>query len=72
MEERCFYLQIELLLVKSKIQPMSKIKNLCAFLLLIPSICFLQKFEGLALTPPMGWNSWNTFGVDMNEDVNRY
>ena len=20
-----------------------------------------QKFEGLALTPPMGWNSWNTF-----------
>jgi alpha-galactosidase len=28
-----------------------------------------QKFEGLALTPPMGWNSWNTFGVEINEAV---
>jgi alpha-galactosidase len=26
-----------------------------------------QKFEGLALTPPMGWNSWNKFGCDVNE-----
>lgn len=25
-----------------------------------------QKFEGLAPTPPMGWNSWNTFGVEIN------
>ncbi len=23
-----------------------------------------QKFEGLALTPPMGWNSWNYFRCD--------
>lgn len=28
---------------------------------------FGQKFEGLALTPPMGWNSWNHFGCDVNE-----
>jgi len=28
-----------------------------------------QKFEGLALTPPMGWNSWNTFGTDINEQL---
>ncbi len=28
-----------------------------------------QKFEGLAMTPPMGWNSWNTFGTDINEDL---
>lgn len=28
-----------------------------------------QKFEGLALTPPMGWNSWNTFEVNINEDL---
>jgi len=27
-----------------------------------------QKFEGLAATPPMGWNSWNIFGVDINEE----
>lgn len=23
----------------------------------------------LAPTPPMGWNSWNTFGLEINEDV---
>lgn len=28
-----------------------------------------QKYEGLALTPPMGCNSWNTFEVDINEDL---
>lgn len=26
-----------------------------------------QKFEGLAPTPPMGWNSWNTFACDISE-----
>lgn len=30
-----------------------------------------QKFEGLALTPPLGWNSWNTFAGDINEKVVR-
>ncbi len=25
----------------------------------------------LAVTPPMGWNSWNTFGPDINESVVR-
>ena len=28
-----------------------------------------QKFEGLALTPPMGWNSWNTFATNINEQL---
>jgi alpha-galactosidase len=28
-----------------------------------------QKFEGLAPTPPMGWNTWNTFGGNINEDL---
>ena len=28
-----------------------------------------QKFEGLALTPPMGWNSWNTFQGNINEKL---
>lgn len=28
-----------------------------------------QKFEGLALTPPMGWNSWNTFESAINEQL---
>ncbi|TRX58473.1 glycoside hydrolase family 27 protein [Fulvivirga sp. M361] len=30
-----------------------------------------QKFENLALTPPMGWNSWNYFKCDFNEQLIR-
>ncbi|MFH6985704.1 glycoside hydrolase family 27 protein [Marinoscillum luteum] len=30
-----------------------------------------QKFDGLALTPPMGWNSWNKFSCDMTESLIR-
>lgn len=30
---------------------------------------FGQKIENLALTPPLGWNSWNTFATDINEDL---
>ena len=30
-----------------------------------------QKFAGLAPTPPMGWNSWNTFGVNIDEALIR-
>ncbi|MFC2080580.1 glycoside hydrolase family 27 protein [Bacteroidota bacterium] len=26
-------------------------------------------FDELALTPPMGWNSWNTFRLNINEDL---
>src|SRR2546427_5463928 len=25
--------------------------------------------SGLALTPPMGWNSWNKFGCNVSEDM---
>src|SRR6476469_2630958 len=35
---------------------------LCTFLSGKPA-----KNNGLALTPPMGWNSWNTFQTDINE-----
>ena len=30
-----------------------------------------QKFEDLAQTPPMGWNSWNHFGCDVTEELIR-
>ena len=30
-----------------------------------------QKFDGLANTPPMGWNSWNKFACDINEQLVR-
>lgn len=44
----------------------------------ISSICLSQgnthkqqagKFEGLAMTPPMGWNSWNTFATNIDEKL---
>ena len=38
-------------------------------LLVINLKSFAQKFNGLALTPPMGWNSWNTFQTDISEDL---
>ncbi|OYU82087.1 MAG: alpha-galactosidase [Flavobacterium sp. BFFFF1] len=27
------------------------------------------KFDGLAMTPPMGWNSWNTFETHIDENL---
>ncbi len=43
------------------------------FLLVIAVLFFAtanaQKFEGLALTPPMGWNSWNTFQTNISEKL---
>jgi alpha-galactosidase len=30
---------------------------------------YAQKFEGLAKTPPMGWNSWNTFQTKLSEKL---
>ena len=36
------------------------------FLALAPAL-LAQKFEGLALTPPMGWNTWNTFQGNISE-----
>ncbi|MGN6601404.1 MAG: glycoside hydrolase family 27 protein [Ginsengibacter sp.] len=43
-------------------------------LLIITTLFFFstinaQKFAGLAMTPPMGWNSWNTFQTNINEKL---
>jgi alpha-galactosidase len=40
-------------------------------LLCLATSAFAQKWENLALTPPMGWNSWNTFAGDISEKVVR-
>lgn len=46
-----------------------KKNTLCIVLLLCVSI-YGQKFQELAKTPPMGWNSWNYFQCDgINEEV---
>jgi alpha-galactosidase len=42
-------------------------KNLFVILLFLFSVnSIAQKFDGLALTPPMGWNSWNTFKTNIS------
>ena len=44
----------------------------CAWLLVLclsGIVVFAQKFPGLAPTPPMGWNSWNTFGTNVDEKL---
>ena len=41
-------------------------------LLLVVSLSvliFAQKFKNLAPAPPMGWNSWNTFQTNVNEQL---
>ena len=42
-----------------------------AGLLLLSGSLHAQKFDGLALTPPMGWNSWNTFACNVDETLIR-
>ncbi len=45
-------------------------KRIILLLLVTASLkTFAQKFPGLALTPPMGWNSWNTFQTNISEDL---
>jgi alpha-galactosidase len=43
----------------------------CVLLLVLclPVSAWAQKFEALALTPPMGWNTWNTFGGNISEKL---
>ncbi|GMH62596.1 hypothetical protein TL16_g03510 [Triparma laevis f. inornata] len=44
----------------------SKMKFLVASIL---STAAVAKDNGLALTPPMGWRSWNLFAGDVNQDL---
>lgn len=48
---------------------MKNILLLLACALCVPA--HAQKFEGLDLTPQMGWNSWNKFQCDVNEELIR-
>ncbi len=41
---------------------------ICLYLL---APVWAQKFQGLALTPPMGWNSWNTFETHISDALVR-
>lgn len=48
-------------------------KSTFIFLILLnfSMVVFSQKFENLAKTPPMGWNSWNEFGCQVDEKLIR-
>jgi alpha-galactosidase len=48
---------------------MRKILFCTTFVLLCILSVQAQKIPGLALTPPMGWNSWNTFQTNINEKM---
>lgn len=55
-----------------KINTLPKIRRL-AFTVFaaISASLYGQKFENLALTPPMGWNSWNKFACNVSEELIR-
>ncbi|MFT3780701.1 MAG: glycoside hydrolase family 27 protein [Nibricoccus sp.] len=42
-------------------------KKILALFCCFATAALAQKFEGLALTPPMGFNTWNTFAKNINE-----
>ncbi|MEI9947382.1 MAG: glycoside hydrolase family 27 protein [Chitinophagaceae bacterium] len=44
-------------------------KNFLIIALILTFAGNAQKWDGLALTPPMGWNSWNTFQGNINEKL---
>ena len=46
-----------------------KKRTMCALLLIFAlGLLNLSALDdGLALTPPMGWNSWNHFGTNIDE-----
>ena len=39
-----------------------------AMMTFFPTILCSQNFTDVALTPPMGWNSWDCFGPTVTED----
>jgi alpha-galactosidase len=46
-------------------------KKVLLFLCLVCASAHGQKFPDLALTPPMGWNTWNKFGSNVREELIR-
>ena len=45
-------------------------KQIALLLVLCLTVCAsAEKFKGLAPTPPMGWNSWNTFAMKIDENL---
>ncbi|HVN21017.1 MAG TPA: hypothetical protein VMU05_19685, partial [Dongiaceae bacterium] len=49
------------------------VASFCSLIFLLVTFSFAQEkaspSAGLALTPPMGWNSWNKFACNVSEDL---
>ncbi len=58
---------------RRKVQKQRRRKQAVFYLYFIlafmPMTVLSQKFDNIAKTPPMGWNSWNKFNCDINEDI---
>lgn len=48
---------------------MKKKTWIAVLLFCLPLALNAQKFEGFAQTPPMGWNSWNKFACNIDENL---
>ncbi|HEY5407193.1 MAG TPA: glycoside hydrolase family 27 protein, partial [Ginsengibacter sp.] len=48
-----------------------KLKIFVLLLILGCTKLYAQKYDGLAMTPPMGWNSWNTFQTKISDSLVR-
>ncbi|MCD4746034.1 MAG: glycoside hydrolase family 27 protein [Bacteroidales bacterium] len=44
-------------------------KIILLLMVLFSSVIYAQENVKIALTPPMGWNSWNKFGCDVDENM---
>ncbi len=44
-------------------------KKIFLILVLATQISVFAQSPDLANTPPMGWNSWNAFGLDINSKI---
>lgn len=44
-------------------------KKILIIFSLAVQISVYGQFPDLAKTPPMGWNSWNAFGLDINSKI---
>ena len=64
-----FASSVEPTLKRLLIAEMKRIKLWLAVVVLLPTMCFAQKWENLAQTPQMGWSSWNKFQGNINEDI---
>lgn len=64
-----FASSVEPTLKRLLIAEMKRIKLCLVAFVLLPTMCFAQKWENLAQTPQMGWSSWNKFQGNINEDI---